>query len=964
MDSIQLSNIKHIQSASKAGRLVLFVGAGVSVNSGVPAWRGLIDAMKEELPDSVKNEVDDLKVAQMYRDSRGYKEYMDKVKDTLKYNQTIPNPIHKAILDLLPVHLITTNYDDLLEQEIKKEYHQYSIIRQDSDLPNMAYPNALIKMHGDFITDNIVLAEDDYYAYPRKFALIRAYVQSLFASKLVVFVGFSFADLNLKIILDEVRDILNEDMQPVYLISDQKPDDATIKYFDNKKVRIVYLEKECIAEMMENSNIQQSPVVDKLHPKGQYLWDLLSLIKLYDFGDRQDLITYVYDKLNSHKDEIRVFGRGLRYFFPSNLKRFAWNEHSHGLQTFHPYFENLAKELKTREGKVLFIEKYGKDKCRDLIRLAFYNYLYEIDNLPVINGHPSHGLSNLVPENVSDFIANFNFGELSHKLTELSKRDISCTIDDLEYGYAFYKLGDYYRAYVEFDKILPLAWEKGKYILYFICLYNIYTLRYLIRNQFIWGGRPDIDVEYLVEKLNKIDLQRTLDKLPIPTEIRKIFQDVLGNKYTGEHAAETEELKEKLHKQKQSSKRGGVSMNSNIVSLEGKYEREIRFGKYNYMLNDVGKLFYSVTRNTVSGILNSYATKDREHNDSDFFIHNTRIESFGISELEVLIFGLENNKELRETCIQYEVDDFKLDESGIEYLRSCIDNLKDKSFLRYGTWSVRNSLMNLLYVISQCEIIDNLDSESVYGVVDHLLNGHEHVSDLGRFLHHIIHKYPPTKDTAESLLTKITSDFLGDDRLEYAIEGLCHNLKEFGFSFDSYPDCLKSNGQAQIKMPLYDLLRGDDRQRFINEFLPKVKHFGYYMRFMYIQKIVPTPLDDFKDRLFGYSDSFELNISAVCRYLSEWREMEQYQDLWPLIDEYANKSDCMAFFLNPLQFPFVEKVKPEWIINLRERHKKELVKNQPYAHMMLDYITQKYMSPASRLSLLNMFEPDGKEIQE
>ena len=38
--------------------------------------------------------------------------------------------------------------------------------------------------------------------------------------------------------------------------------------------------------------------------------------------------------------------------------------------------------------------------------------------------------------------------------------------------------------------------------------------------------------------------------------------------------------------------RGGISMNSNILSLlEGKYEREIRFGKYNFMLNDVSKLF-------------------------------------------------------------------------------------------------------------------------------------------------------------------------------------------------------------------------------------------------------------------------------------------------------------------------------------------------------------------------------------
>lgn len=36
MENIQLSNILHIQEASKQGKLVMFVGAGVSANSGVP----------------------------------------------------------------------------------------------------------------------------------------------------------------------------------------------------------------------------------------------------------------------------------------------------------------------------------------------------------------------------------------------------------------------------------------------------------------------------------------------------------------------------------------------------------------------------------------------------------------------------------------------------------------------------------------------------------------------------------------------------------------------------------------------------------------------------------------------------------------------------------------------------------------------------------------------------------------
>ena len=84
MENIQLSNILHIQEASKQGKLVMFVGAGVSADSGVPMWSELIQGLKKELPYSWKNETDDLKIAQLYKDSRGYKEYIENISVPLK----------------------------------------------------------------------------------------------------------------------------------------------------------------------------------------------------------------------------------------------------------------------------------------------------------------------------------------------------------------------------------------------------------------------------------------------------------------------------------------------------------------------------------------------------------------------------------------------------------------------------------------------------------------------------------------------------------------------------------------------------------------------------------------------------------------------------------------------------------------------------------------------------------------
>ena len=169
MDPIQLSHLQILQKASQTNRLVPFVGAGVSANSGVPMWKELIDEMKKGLPSSVSTETDDLKVAQVYKDVRGEKEYLDKVKEILRHNKVIPNPIHEAIFELNPVHVVTTNYDDLLEQELENEFKQYDIIREDLDLPSMTYSSAVVKMHGDFQKDNIVLTETDYYNYAKNF---------------------------------------------------------------------------------------------------------------------------------------------------------------------------------------------------------------------------------------------------------------------------------------------------------------------------------------------------------------------------------------------------------------------------------------------------------------------------------------------------------------------------------------------------------------------------------------------------------------------------------------------------------------------------------------------------------------------------------------------------------------------------------------------------------------------------
>ena len=479
MDKQQIANLLRIQHASRTDKLVVFVGAGVSQNSGIPTWNNLICSMMEELPSELSKENDVLKLAQMYKDSRGHKEYMDKIKNVLLYNKAVPNPLHKSIIALNPCHIITTNYDDLIEQELANEFKQYDIIREDKDIPQMEKQHCLVKMHGDYATDNIVLTEKDYFDYKNNFPLIRAFVQSLFASKLVLFVGFSFADLNLKMIMNELQNILSEDMQRAYLLSYDTPDDITKKYFEEKGVNILHFSE----EELDSINGAAYPS-NTLSGIGQYTDKTLHAIKNYSAISKEDLVLYLYERIKPYLSELKTFGDGLRCFFPEPEKM-SWNTHSEGLQTGLEYFKKMAKELKTNQAKRNFLIKHPTISVRQLLQIAYYNYLYKIDGIEIIDNNYLQHIDKYIGCSTQYYIHCFDSINVNKKLRSLRTRQNTYTIEDLELPYALYMLGDYREAYRIYAKLLPLYWERQRYILYFICRYNLWSIRHGVYCQLV-----------------------------------------------------------------------------------------------------------------------------------------------------------------------------------------------------------------------------------------------------------------------------------------------------------------------------------------------------------------------------------------------------------------------------------------------------------------------------------------------
>lgn len=950
VNPIQLANIKRIQDASRNGRLVLFVGAGVSKNSGVPMWGELIEKMKSELPESVRNEKDDLKLAQLYKDSRGEKEYLEMVMDTLCHNKVIPNSIHKELLALAPAHIITTNYDDLIEQEIRNEYKQFAIVRSDKDMPNMTYPNALIKMHGDYTIGNIVLAENDYYNYPKTFALTRAFVQSLFASKLIVFVGFSFADINLKMILNDVKNILEERMQPVYMLSLNKPDNVTQKYFESKGINIVYLEDSEVAELFPLKDNTKFKIQD---PYGIKLYKYLKIIGQYDFDATDDLITYVYKKAASYQDEIRVYGSGLKYLFPTYIGEFYFNEHSDGLQTCIKYFDNLGEELKNFTGKKKFVKKYGVNRCREFIRFAYYNYLHHIDNCTILGDNFWLHIEDYIPRTVSEYLSTFDLAAFEERLKDLSSRQLTGTIEDMEYPYAFYKIGAYYKAYQEFDKILPIAWKRQKYILYFLCLYNMWSLRFAIRGELTWNQETTLDWRPIYDKLSEIDLYDTLSKLPLPQEIKKIFYDLLANRYIGNKAVESEELKEKLHRQRKLAERGGFSMNNNIVALIAKHQRETLFGQRNFILSDFNKYAKAIYRNTASGILNSYATKDNCDDGSDFH-RNTRIKSLDSQMLIILIWDIDT-EELREMFRQYDIYSLEIDEDGEKYVVKCIENLQKGLFMRYQTQQIMGAVKNLIYIIGRCASL-NVDISALYKVVDMMWNLDNQRFDIGNYLNIVISTHNPTPEFALQFLHKILDDKSGHE-YNYIVRALCEVISKSDLRIEDIERYISQGIHDFDMLPLYSITPDTDKAKLIEYGKTSFKEcqFPLYVEFMHKTQTVPDSVEDFVKRLDNGKDNIESNNAIACKYITEWRKDERYKRLWNIIDNYREKDDCLQFFSDPVNYTHPEKVPIDWITTCSPDIVKKLISQTAYSMNLKNYISDARISPLRRRAFMSFF---------
>lgn len=231
-----------LRQAVKDRILVPLVGAGISKQASpdFPDWRTLLQDMNNNAIDfgwqsrsegdqigQLMSENQFLMAAEQLKYRYPTDAYQTFLQNKFDPPGVVPADIHKAMYDLQPPLIMTTNYDKLLEDAYSDKFRRSATVWTYGNAPEVAnflhrptVPRApyIFKIHGT-IGDppGLILAESDYrkliYGQPG----YRMVLSAIFITKVVLMLGFSFSDYELRLLLEGMREFLQHRSDPDYI---------------------------------------------------------------------------------------------------------------------------------------------------------------------------------------------------------------------------------------------------------------------------------------------------------------------------------------------------------------------------------------------------------------------------------------------------------------------------------------------------------------------------------------------------------------------------------------------------------------------------------------------------------------------------------------------------------------------------------------------------------------------------
>lgn len=230
---------KDLINRIRDGKCILFAGAGTSLDAGLPSWYDLLKSMVEQVDDyggldnRQKEELGFLieqqdfnVVAEFCKEQLGAKGFADLIRE--KLGTRCKNSIIHNILAEIPFKgAITSNYDNFIEKNhrnyrviLPNDINKFDQVTIQSLFEEDMFP--IFKIHGSYDDSNsIILTDNDYRNVIFRQPQYRENLKQLFKDKSLLFVGFSFRDSSINLLLQEIFTVTDGMTNPHYaFISD------------------------------------------------------------------------------------------------------------------------------------------------------------------------------------------------------------------------------------------------------------------------------------------------------------------------------------------------------------------------------------------------------------------------------------------------------------------------------------------------------------------------------------------------------------------------------------------------------------------------------------------------------------------------------------------------------------------------------------------------------------------------
>jgi hypothetical protein len=271
------------------------IGAGMSLRAGMPSTSSLVARIKSECGfEIVGTELSS--VAEEYSATYGRAALNQLLVTAFSECKAIYPNIYDQICTLPLREVLTTNWDILLEESLRKSGRPYFPARTDTDVEGVNHSTiSYVKLHGCITTpSSLVVTESDYDAYLSTHIKMCQLFQNLAMRNVLVFLGYSLRDDTFRRLLKNQLGVLQSPAHPVVFVD---PTDAVGYEAVLNSHHLMHLQEageEFIARLGEDSK-----VMAKRYRRIQDRWDFRIPAPPQDLIGREDVQIKLRDLLNS-----------------------------------------------------------------------------------------------------------------------------------------------------------------------------------------------------------------------------------------------------------------------------------------------------------------------------------------------------------------------------------------------------------------------------------------------------------------------------------------------------------------------------------------------------------------------------------------------------------------------------------------------------------------------------------------